>query len=98
GKEGEWLVQYAKRKLEAGHYDYFIFGHRHLPMKIAINGTSYYFNLGDWIHYYTYGVFDGEDFELEVFESTDRSAIIEHLEPLIVKRWFHSSDSRLNCK
>lgn len=79
GKEGEWLVQYAKRKLEADHYDYFIFGHRHLPMKIAINGTSYYFNLGDWIHYYTYGVFDGEDFELEVYESTDRSAIIEHL-------------------
>ncbi len=34
GKENEWLVQYAERKLEKKHYDYFIFGHRHLPLEI----------------------------------------------------------------
>lgn len=76
GQEKEWLSQYAKRKLETAHYDYFVFGHRHLPMQVTIKETSYYFNLGDWIEYYTYGVFDGEEFELEVFENTDRSAII----------------------
>lgn len=77
GKEEEWLVQYAKRKLESAHYDYFVFGHRHLPMKVGVK-NSYYFNLGDWIGYYTYGVFDGNNFQLKVFESDDYSAIIEH--------------------
>ncbi|RZJ33562.1 MAG: UDP-2,3-diacylglucosamine diphosphatase [Flavobacterium sp.] len=64
GEDNEWLVQYCKRKLETKHYDYFIFGHRHLPMKIALNDNSTYINLGDWIGYFTYGVFDGNQFEL----------------------------------
>jgi|SRR5699024_4657496 len=79
GKEEEWLVQYAKRKLKEENYDFFIFGHRHLPMKVKIEKQSFYFNLGDWIGYYTYGVFDGKNFKLEVFESSDRSFIIEDL-------------------
>ncbi len=65
GEENEWLAQYAKRKLESNHYDYFVFGHRHLPMEIKVGENSSYFNLGDWINHYTYGVFDGEKFELK---------------------------------
>ncbi|NQY07821.1 MAG: UDP-2,3-diacylglucosamine diphosphatase, partial [Flavobacteriaceae bacterium] len=68
GEEKEWLVQYAKRKLETKHYDYFIFGHRHLPMTIALNETSQYINLGDWIHYFSYGVMDGQKMSLENFK------------------------------
>lgn len=68
GEEKEWLVQYAKRKLESKHYDYFIFGHRHFPMEIKVGENSTYFNLGDWITHFTYGVFDGERFVLEGFE------------------------------
>ena len=68
GEESEWLVQYAKRKLENEHFDYFIFGHRHLPLEIPLSETSTYFNLGDWIQYYTYGVFDGNKFKLEKFK------------------------------
>lgn len=68
GKENEWLAQYAKRKLETKHYDYFIFGHRHFPMEIKVGEKSTYFNLGDWITHFTYGVFDGERFVLEKFE------------------------------
>ncbi|WP_191858504.1 UDP-2,3-diacylglucosamine diphosphatase [Hanstruepera ponticola] len=67
GEDNEWLVQYCKRKLEDKHYDFFVFGHRHLPMEIDLNQTSKYINLGDWINYYTYGVFDGENFELKKF-------------------------------
>jgi len=67
GEDNEWLVQYAKRKLEDQHRDYFIFGHRHLPMEIQLNENSKYVNLGDWIHYYTYGVFDGENMELKTY-------------------------------
>lgn len=68
GKEKEWLAQYAKRKLEQEHFDYFVFGHRHFPMQLNIREDSTYFNLGDWIIYYTYGVFDGKNFKLQVFE------------------------------
>ncbi|QNJ97553.1 UDP-2,3-diacylglucosamine diphosphatase [Constantimarinum furrinae] len=68
GDENEWLAQYAKRKLELKHYDYFIFGHRHLPMEIKIGEGSTYFNLGDWINHYTYGSFDGAEFKLKKFK------------------------------
>lgn len=69
GNDNEWLAQYCKRKLEKKHYDYFVFGHRHLPLEIQLNEAATYINLGDWITHYTYGVFDGENFELKTFES-----------------------------
>lgn len=68
GEDKEWLVQYAKRKLETKHYDYFVFGHRHLPMEIELNEKSSYINLGDWIGYFTYGEFDGSTFQLKEFK------------------------------
>ena len=68
GEEKEWLVQYAKRKLSEQHFDYFVFGHRHLPLDIELAATSKYINLGDWISYYSYGVFDGASLSLEYFE------------------------------
>ncbi|MFN8274875.1 MAG: UDP-2,3-diacylglucosamine diphosphatase [Flavobacteriaceae bacterium] len=67
GEENEWLIQYAKRKLQDKHYDYLVFGHRHLPMQIHVGENSQYVNLGDWIGYFTYGVFDGEQFELKKY-------------------------------
>ncbi len=69
GEENEWLVLYAKRKLEKKHYNYFVFGHRHLPMTINVGENSTYINLGDWIGYFTYGEFDGVSFELKTFEN-----------------------------
>ena len=68
GEDREWLVQYCKRKLEQQHYDYFVFGHRHLPLDIKLTEKSTYINLGDWISYYTYGVFDGKTLSLEKFD------------------------------
>jgi len=65
GDENEWLVQYCKKKLTEKHYDYFVFGHRHLPLEIAISKTSKYINTGDWITHYTYGEFDGEELFLK---------------------------------
>jgi UDP-2,3-diacylglucosamine hydrolase len=67
GEENEWLALYAKRKLEHKPIDYFIFGHRHLPMEIKLNDQATYLNLGDWIGHYTYGVFDGKQLRLEKF-------------------------------
>ncbi len=68
GEDNEWLVLYAKRKLTEKHRDYFIFGHRHLPMEIALTDKATYVNLGDWISYFTYAVFDGKSLSLTVFK------------------------------
>jgi UDP-2,3-diacylglucosamine hydrolase len=68
GEDNEWLVQYSKKKLTDKHRDFFVFGHRHLPMEINLNENSKYINLGDWIQYYTYGVFDGETFALKDYK------------------------------
>lgn len=68
GEDDEWLVVYAKEKLKTNHYNYFVFGHRHLPLEINVGENSEYINLGDWIGYFTYGVFDGETFKLKKFE------------------------------
>jgi len=65
GDDNEWLATYSRKKLEDKHRDFFVFGHRHLPLEIKLNENSKYINLGDWIQYYTYGVFDGENFELK---------------------------------
>ena len=65
GEEKEWLTQYCRRKLETKHYDYFVFGHRHLPLEIKLNSKSMYVNLGDWISHYTFAVFDGEYLSLK---------------------------------
>ena len=58
GEENEWLVQYCKKKLQEKHYDYFLFGHRHMPLEIQLNENSTYINTGDWITYFTYAVFE----------------------------------------
>lgn len=65
GEENEWLALYAKRKLEESHVDYFVFGHRHMPMEIQLKENSIYMNLGDWINHFTYAVFDGNQLTLE---------------------------------
>lgn len=75
GPEQEWLIAYAQRKLEQQHYDYFVFGHRHLPIAHALNGgLSRYINLGDWLYYNSYAVFDGNSLEIKFFENEQARA------------------------
>ena len=64
GEDQEWLVQYAKKKLTKQHYDFFVFGHRHLPLQIKVGENATYVNTGDWIRHYTYAVFNGETLTL----------------------------------
>ncbi|MFM2227329.1 MAG: hypothetical protein RL664_672 [Bacteroidota bacterium] len=65
GEENEWLAIFAKEQLQKEHFDYFIFGHRHLPMQIKVGENSEYINIGDWLHHYTYGVMEDGIFELK---------------------------------
>jgi UDP-2,3-diacylglucosamine hydrolase len=68
GVEKEWLAVYAKEQLRSVHYDYFIFGHRHLPLDIDLGNGSKYINTGEWLKYNSYAVFDGAELKLEYFE------------------------------
>ena len=65
GEEKEWLVSYCQEKQKENPVDYYIFGHRHLPLEIEIDTKAKYINLGDWIHHNSYAVFDGENLILE---------------------------------
>lgn len=67
--EQEWLVNYSKELLTKSHFDYLIFGHRHLPLDIQMNENSRYINLGEWINFNSYAVFNGNSLELKYFES-----------------------------
>ncbi len=76
GEEKEWLIIYSKEVLEREYYDYLIFGHRHLPIDFRLNGESRYINLGDWITYFTYAVFDGSNLLLTTPFKEKESMII----------------------
>ena len=65
GEENEWLILYCKEKLKEHAFDYFVFGHRHLPIDFQLNEKSRYINLGDWLKYDSYAVFDGTSLELK---------------------------------
>lgn len=67
GDDKEYLIQYAKQVMQQQPIDYFIFGHRHFPFNKKI-GNSNVINLGDWMGYNTYAVFDGKTVELKTYE------------------------------
>ena len=67
GDDKEWLMIFSREVLQKEHYDYFIFGHRHLPLDKQLNDQSRYINLGEWINHFTYAVFDGVKLELRKY-------------------------------
>ena len=69
GEEKEWLIVFAKDKLQNQHVDFFIFGHRHLPIVHQLTHKSVYINLGDWIKYNSYAIFEDGVVNLKYYES-----------------------------
>jgi UDP-2,3-diacylglucosamine hydrolase len=65
GADKEWLMIYSREILQHVKYDYFIFGHRHVPIMEKLTDESTYINLGDWVRHFTYAVFDGNSLLLE---------------------------------
>ena len=72
GVEKEWLLIYANEQLEKESFDFFVFGHRHLPIDYTLkNNKSRYINLGEWLNYNSYAVFDGNELSIKFFENDD---------------------------
>ncbi len=68
-EEKEHLIRYCRSILKEESFHYFIFGHRHLPMEYKLTEQSRYINLGDWIGFNSYAVFNGETLILKTFET-----------------------------
>lgn len=78
GEEKEWLIIYAREVLKEKKIHFFVFGHRHLPIDFRLKEESRYINLGDWIRFFTYAVFDGTDLKLMSYTGQEHK---------IVKNW-----------
>lgn len=73
-EEKEHLLIFCKEVLKEEHFDYFIFGHRHLPLDIKLK-KSRYLNLGEWVNHFTYAEFDGHEMLLKSFRAKDNLII-----------------------
>jgi len=74
--EKEWLWGYCKDIEKQNPHDFYVFGHRHLPLDLPVGKNGRYFNIGEWLSYFTFGEFDGDTFSLKTFKN-------EHIEDFI---------------
>jgi len=70
GEDKEDLILYCKAIQKETPHDFYIFGHRHLPLEISITKNSKYINTGDWIGYNSYVTFDGEKLLLAAYKNS----------------------------
>ena len=68
-KEKEHLWTFCKEVEEKEHFDYYIMGHRHLPLLLPVGENSHYVNLGEWVNYSYYGEFDGNQLSLKAYDA-----------------------------
>lgn len=68
GEEKEFLLAYCKAMERTTHHDFYIFGHRHLPLDLEAGPKSRYINLGEWVHFNTYAEYDGQQVLLKRFQ------------------------------
>lgn len=67
-EEGEYLWIYCNEVEAKEHHDYYVFGHRHLPLDLKIGTSSRYVNIGEWVHFSSYAEYDGQSLKLKIFE------------------------------
>jgi UDP-2,3-diacylglucosamine hydrolase len=75
GEEKEWLLTYSREVLKKEAHHFFVFGHRHLPIDYRLSTESRYINLGEWMNFQTYAVFDGKDMSLRSFTGKDSKIV-----------------------
>lgn len=67
GEEKEFLLAWCRDMEKKKHHDFYIFGHRHLPLDLPVGDRSRYINVGEWVHFSSYAVYDGNTVELKDF-------------------------------
>ncbi|MBN1413570.1 MAG: UDP-2,3-diacylglucosamine diphosphatase [Bacteroidales bacterium] len=64
GEKKELQMVFARKTICHDPFDFFIFGHRHIPYDIRIGEKTRVINLGDWITHFTYAVWQNKTLEL----------------------------------
>ncbi len=63
------LSLHSKKILESNpEVDYFVYGHWHFPSDVILTERSRQITLGDWLTHFTYGVFEGNLFQLRKYD------------------------------
>ena len=69
GVKDEMLYHFAKQiSIKHPEIDYFIFGHRHIPIQTKVGEKAEMIILGDWISYFSYGVFENGTMEIKYWK------------------------------
>lgn len=65
-----WITEFNEHIITTKKkYDYIIMGHRHFPIDVTLQQNTRYINLGEWINFDTYAVFDGTELKLMKWKS-----------------------------
>ncbi len=68
--QNEMLFKYAEYKAQQlPDIDYFIFGHRHVPIQLKVGEKAEIIVLGDWVTHFSYGIFENGKMRLEYYKS-----------------------------
>jgi len=59
--------------LKNDNIDFFLFGHRHLPLNVEVEKGSRCIILGDWLTNFSYAVYDGKNIELKFYKNNSES-------------------------
>jgi len=70
-EEEEWLIIHSRELLKTQNYNFFIYGHRHIPIKKQLNKSATYIGLGDWLKNNTYAVFNGKEISIVRYSTTN---------------------------
>jgi UDP-2,3-diacylglucosamine hydrolase len=68
GEENEFLFVWCRGQEKIQHHDFYIFGHRHIPLDLKVSENSRYVNIGEWVHGATYAVYNGQTVELKTYK------------------------------
>lgn len=66
--ENEPLFRFCQQIEAQEHHDGYVFGHRHYPHQLAVSDRATYYNLGDWVEHFTYGIASINSFDLKKYE------------------------------
>lgn len=69
GEDKEMLILFCKDMIKKRPYNYFIFGHRHLPMEIEIAPDTKYVNTGEWVKSFSYAIYNGKELKLNFYKN-----------------------------
>ncbi len=82
GESQEWLIQYCEHYIKSNHtpIDYFIFGHRHIPIDWTLSQGNRYINLGDWLQYHSFATLSADGLKLSFYKNETQKSYSNFIE------------------